>query len=274
MNFISYGAGRTDRPENTLAAIAHCVELNKDWTVHIDIQLSADNEVILFKDDNTKRITNKDLELSNLNLKELQSLDAAYNFQQNNEFPFRNKNICIPTLKDVFENFPNTKFILDIHAKNIIIVDKIIQLIKEYKVAKNVIISSKEDHIVSAIREKEAKWNYAATTVRARKIVYSNMFYLDSIIPVDAHLMIIPKCDKDSLFLRGRIIAYCNQQDKKTWTWIFEGSKNDSNSILSQIAELEKQGLDGIFTSSPLKMQNALNSEKQLDLNSNNKMAS
>jgi glycerophosphoryl diester phosphodiesterase len=274
MNIICYGAGRTDKPENTLMAIEHCVQLNKNWTVHIDIHLSKDGEVILFKDDNTKRISNQDLEISNLNFQEIQQLDAAYNFQQNDKFPLRGKKVSIPTLKEVFELYPNTKFILDIQSKDNSIIDKVIQLIKAYKLADNIILTSKQNHIISAFRTKEEKWHYAATTVRARKIIYSNMFYLDSIIPVDAHLMIIPKCDKDSLFLRERIIAYCNQQNKKTWTWIFEGASNDYTSMLKQINELETQGLIGIFTSSPVKMQNALNSRVSSNLNTQDKVAS
>lgn len=263
MNFICYGAGGKDKPENTLIAIEHCVNTNKNWTIHIDIQLSNDGEIILFKENNTDKITGQNFEIKSLSFKEIKKLDAAYNFQENDQFAFRNKGIKIPSLKEVFEKFPKTKFIIDIHTKNIEVVDKLIKLIKANGLSSNIIITSKETHIISAFRNKETKWKYAATTVRARKIVYSNMFYLDSIIPVDAHLMIIPKCDKDSLFLRERIIAYCNQQEKQTWTWIFEGIKHDSNSILSQISNLEKQGLNGIFTSSPLKIQKALSSNIQ-----------
>lgn len=262
MNFICSGAGKTDRPENTLLAIENCVSTNKNWTIHLDIQQSRDNQIIVFKDNNTKRICQQDLAINTLSLEEIQKLDAAYHFKQENQFPFRNKNITIPSLKEVFEQFPNTKFILDIHTKNMTAVDEIIKLIESFKMTDKVILTSQVNEIILNLKEKRPMWNFAATTVRARKIVYSNMFYLDSIIPEDANLMIIPKCDKDSLFLRERIIAYCNQQDKQTWTWIFEGERHNSKSILSQISELEKQGLKGIFTNSPSKIQNALNQNR------------
>ncbi len=257
MEIICFGAGKNENPENTLKAIKHCTDLNNNWTVQIDLQLTKDGEVVLLKKRNTKCITGLDKEINELTLKEVKTLNAAHCFKQDNEYIYRNNKQDIPTLKEVFLAFKNTKFLIDIHSTNKKIVFKTIEIVKQFNMQKQIIITSKQKQIISLFKQEEKDWNYAATTVGTRKILYENMFYIDSFIPEDSNLLIIPKSDKDSLFLRKRLINFCVQKDKKTWTWIFEDSKNNL-SLFDQILKLQSFGVDGIFISSPEKLNNEL----------------
>ncbi len=68
-----------DAPENTLASIRMAAEKGALW-VELDTKLSADNQVILFHDDNLLRTTRTDDLVANMNWQDLQSLDAGSSF--------------------------------------------------------------------------------------------------------------------------------------------------------------------------------------------------
>ena len=252
MEIICYKAGKKENPENTIQAIENCTRINMNWTIHIDIQLTKDNKVVLFDKDNTKSITGIDNFIGNTSLKELKKLDAAYNFKQDGEYIYRNQSILIPTLEEVFEKFPITKFILDIKTINKQVVFETIKLIEKYNMVNKVVLSSKHDDIISLFKSERTNWKYAATTVGSRKVLYENMFYIDNIIPEDADILLIPKSDKGSLFVREKIVEYCNHRNKQTWTWIFEES--EKMSLAKQVEDLKNIEVKGVFTSYPLKM--------------------
>ncbi len=69
MEIICYAGGRKENPENTLKAIEHCQAVNPEYWIEMDLQLTADNVVVLFHDENLARITglNKNRLLSKVN---------------------------------------------------------------------------------------------------------------------------------------------------------------------------------------------------------------
>jgi len=261
MDIICYKTGSGEMPENTIQAIENCTKVNLNWIIQIDLQLTKDGKVILFDKNNTKSITGEKLEINNTSFSKLKRLDAAFNFELNGIKPYRNKGFKIPTLKEVFDKFPITKFIINLKSKNKEIVYKTIEIIEEYNMYNKVIISSSHDDIISLFKSEREDWTFAATTVGSRKVLYENMFYIDNIIPEDADLLIIPKSDKGSLFLREKIVEYCQHRNKQTWTWIFENSIKTS--VVEQVNDLEKIGVNGVFTSFPLKMKTEFEYSKE-----------
>lgn len=261
MDIICYKAGKSENPENTILAIENCTKVNMKWLIHIDLQLTKDGEVVLFDKNNTKSITGTELLINETNLDNLQTLNVAYNFEQNGIRPFENKTIKIATLKEVFEKFPITNFVLDLKSSNNDIVYKTIEIIEKYNMVNKVVLTSKYDDIISLFNLEREEWTYAATTVGSRKVLYENMFYIDNIIPKDAEVLMIPKSDKGSLFLREKIVEYCNHKNKNTWTWIFENTKDLS--LVSQVEELKKIGVKGVFTGFPKKMNSEIASKTQ-----------
>lgn len=87
-------------PENTLAAFREAQEAGADW-LEFDVQLSADDEIIILHDDTLKRTTNlgQDLPPSRYSLSELKKLDAGGWFGPG----FAGE--PIPTLDEVLEEF-------------------------------------------------------------------------------------------------------------------------------------------------------------------------
>lgn len=92
-----------DIPENSILAFNKA--LKKKLSIEFDIQLTKDNILVIFHDDNLKRMTNLDKTLQKCTYKELQQLNLL------------NTNQKIPTLKEVLK-LVDGKVLIDIEIKD------------------------------------------------------------------------------------------------------------------------------------------------------------
>lgn len=83
-------------PENTLASFAGAMDIGVDY-IELDVQLTKDGQVVVFHDDNLKRITGTEGAVGDYTLQELAMLDAGSWFSPSFEGE------RIPTLKEVLE---------------------------------------------------------------------------------------------------------------------------------------------------------------------------
>lgn len=90
-------------PENSLAAFENAISNN--YSIELDIQLSKDNEIVVFHDFDLKRLCNIPENVNELNLSELKELHLA------------NSKEKIPTLAEVLD-FVDNKVPLLIEIKN------------------------------------------------------------------------------------------------------------------------------------------------------------
>lgn len=102
---IAHRGESFDAPENTIASI------NLAWNrgaeaVEIDVQLSLDNEIVVFHDQSTRRLGNKNKLIIKQTLLELKKLDIR---------SYKGENWAgekIPTLKEVLQTIPQGKKIV------------------------------------------------------------------------------------------------------------------------------------------------------------------
>ena len=100
---IAHRGAKGYLPENTLAAFSKALEMQVDG-IELDIQLSADNEIIVFHDGTLDRLTNGTGKICDYTLAELQQFLIQGEHQ-------------IPTLKQVIELVNHSCFI-NIEIKN------------------------------------------------------------------------------------------------------------------------------------------------------------
>lgn len=130
-------------PENTLASLRKAIEMGLDF-VEIDVQLTKDEEVIVMHDYNLDRTTDGKGSVKAHTLSEIKTYSAGAWFCE--EF----KEEKVPTLEEVLQFLPK-HVMLNVEIKNIArdranIEEKILDLIKEYDIEDQIIISS-FDHI-------------------------------------------------------------------------------------------------------------------------------
>jgi glycerophosphoryl diester phosphodiesterase len=98
-------------PENTLHAMHLAVEEDQAGGLELDLQRSADGEVIVLHDESLDRTTDGIGPASALDLEVLRGLDAGYRFGAGE---YRGRGLRIPTLREVLEAFPSTWLSLDL----------------------------------------------------------------------------------------------------------------------------------------------------------------
>ncbi|GAA3627140.1 glycerophosphodiester phosphodiesterase family protein [Flavivirga jejuensis] len=264
VEIICYGCGRGEKPENTIEAIRHCQEINPEWRIEIDIQMSKDEEIVLFHDHNTKKITGIKRDIRKMNYDEIKMLNAGFNFSINGEFTHRKKTIGIPTLKSVFNLFPKAKLVLDIHSKNLKAVDKIIEIIEIYGVNNKIVIVSHYDKVIQKFKGKRPNWIYGAAVKEGTKIVCSAFIFLDYFFPLKSDILILPVKFGNFSFLRKRVLNHVLKRNKKIWVWqelwMFSstGKKVVMVNSLEKFTELKQRQVDGVFTDSPWELNKQL----------------
>lgn len=92
-----------DVPENSLSAFKKALHL--DTPIELDVQLTKDNVLVVFHDDNLERMTGKDSILQDLTFNEIKDLKLL------------NTNEKIPLFRQVLKLF-NNKLMIDIEIKN------------------------------------------------------------------------------------------------------------------------------------------------------------
>lgn len=114
---IARRGGMADVPENTLLSIEKAVDSGAD-AVWLTLQLTKDNEIVLYRPADLKTLTNLQGPVSAYTVGDLQRADAGYWYGKP-AYPWRGKNLSIPTLAEVLKRWPNTFFFLDIKAINV-----------------------------------------------------------------------------------------------------------------------------------------------------------
>ena len=95
MEVICYGAGREELPENSIEGIQHCQNVDQNWWIEIDIQLTKDGNLVLFHDEDISRVTGQKGQIKDLSLLDMEKLNIGYYFDQDGESPYSDLHIKI-----------------------------------------------------------------------------------------------------------------------------------------------------------------------------------
>ena len=136
-------------PENSERAAKLAVEAGAD-TIECDIYLTKDGEVVVNHDDTTGRLMNKDLDVSESTLEELQALTFNENAQEGDK---------LPTLKELFiaadEADPDDDVVhvIEIKTKDTAVIEPMVKVIKEMNMEKRVVFISFYDYQLELVRK-------------------------------------------------------------------------------------------------------------------------
>jgi glycerophosphoryl diester phosphodiesterase len=115
---FAHRGGASLAPENTVLALRTAVGLGVD-VIETDLQLTKDNQFVLFHDEDLSRMAGREEAIQDLTLDELKQIDITYNLTPDDgvTFPYRGQGHQILTLAEAFDEFVDTVFNLDIKNK-------------------------------------------------------------------------------------------------------------------------------------------------------------
>ncbi|MFI7483286.1 glycerophosphodiester phosphodiesterase [Kocuria sp. M1R5S2] len=110
---IAHRGGAAIGPENTLEAFRAAAELG-DVVLELDAQTSADGRVVVLHDTRVDGTTDGHGAVAEMTLTELRRLDAAHRLPRTGAARWRAQGLRIPTLEEVYREFPDHRVLLDL----------------------------------------------------------------------------------------------------------------------------------------------------------------
>src|SRR5215212_3415964 len=112
---IAHQGGDGVGPGDTMYAFEKAVEIGAD-VLEMDAHITKDRQIVLMHDEEVDRTTDGTGLIEDLTLAELKELDAAYRWSNDDDktFPYRGKGIQVPALEELFERFPQMRYVIEI----------------------------------------------------------------------------------------------------------------------------------------------------------------
>ncbi|EPL9570595.1 glycerophosphodiester phosphodiesterase family protein [Providencia rettgeri] len=112
---VAHRAGTADAPENTVYAI-DLAKKNKADAIWLTVQLSQDNQLVLYRPSDLDSLTDKKGPVSAYSAEQLSHINAAYQFNQKNNQQLPAATTTISTLEAILKKYPGTTFYIDLKS--------------------------------------------------------------------------------------------------------------------------------------------------------------
>lgn len=154
---ISHRGGAALRPENTLEAFSHAIDVFHTDMLELDVRATRDGAVVVTHDETVDRCTDGSGKVSGYSFGELLELDAGHHFTTDGgkTFPFRGEGLRIPTLAEVLELFPGAY--INLEVKEAAAIEVTIQALKVAEAFDRVCIGSEHDLIAERLYQLAPK---------------------------------------------------------------------------------------------------------------------
>lgn len=152
---IAHRGASAFAPENTLEAFGLAFQKYDADMIEFDVRFSSDGVPVIIHDATLERTTNGKGYVLKQSLQDLKGWDAGYFFDpdQQKKFPFRGKGIKIPTLEELFSEFPDRSFAVEIKENSAPLVHAVMDLVRKYKLESRVVAGSKHDLVSKTLKE-------------------------------------------------------------------------------------------------------------------------
>lgn len=140
-------------PENTLEAFRLAVEAGAGG-LELDVHVTRDGQVVVIHDATVDRTTDGSGTVAEMELEEIQRLDAGYRFSPDGgrTFPYRGRGVRIPTLTEVYASFPEARVNADIKEAQWGAEEAVWRVIRSAGAEERTLIASTEHPVVRRFR--------------------------------------------------------------------------------------------------------------------------
>ena len=215
-------------PENTISAFEEAVKIGADY-IELDVQLTADEQLVVFHDKTIDRTTDGTGELSNMTYEELQEFSAGKWFSKDGEFDEQK----ISLLADVLEDVGND-ILLNIEIKNHGDVkktaEKTAEVIEEYGIERSCYVTSFSYTALKAIKKINPKIKTGLIANIATSTSFSQLEHIDAV-------------SLNYIFVNSSIVNMAHQNGKRVFVWTVDRK--------SDIQHMIAMGVDNIITNRP-----------------------
>mgnify|MGYP001474970609 FL=1 len=255
---IAHRGGSIIFPENTMAAFEGAAKLGVD-VIEMDFQLTSDDKLVTMHDDSVDRTTNGTGLVREMDLEQIQNLDASTNFLDiNGDNPWIDTHLPPLTIEQVLDRFLNSPHRLSFEIKNEgvegeIAAEVMYEAIRIRQMEKRIEIGSFHIESLYAMRNlSEGSIATSGAESEIQKCILLPMLQLDRwwLDPGPASVLQIPmEWDGINLATKG-IVDRAHQHGQAVQFWTI--NERESMDHLIEI------GADGIMTDDPILLRDAV----------------
>ncbi len=224
-------------PENTLAAIRKAIEDGADW-VEIDVQETADGEVVVFHDSDFMRTANVDLKIWNATMEDLKDIDIGSWFAPE----FRAERV--PTLAQVLDECKG-KICVNIELKyyghDDQLEQKVAELVDSHGMASDVVAMSLKSEVVEKMKNVRPDW----------KVGLLMSVSAGDLSKLEADFIAV-----NAGFANRRLVRTAHENGKEIYVWTVDDAPTMSAMI--------SRGVDGLLTNKPALAKSVLQQRAQM----------
>jgi glycerophosphoryl diester phosphodiesterase len=244
---IAHQGGDGIWPGDTMYAFEKAVEIEVD-VLEMDAHITKDGQIILMHDEELDRTTDGTGFIEEMTLAELKQLDAAYKWSNDDgkTFPHRGQGIQVPTLDELFQKFPQMRYVIEIKLTQNPIDKPLCDLIRNHDMQDKVMIASFHDEAMQNFRMTCPEVATSASRTEVRNFVLLGKVFLSGFI-APGYQSIQPPYDPDESMnipiVTKRFIREAHAKNIRVEPW----TVNDPE-LMRQYIEW---GVDGIITDRP-----------------------
>lgn len=244
---IAHQGGDGIWPGDTMYAFEKAVETGAD-VLEMDAHITKDGEIVLMHDEEVDRTTDGTGLIEDLTLSELKQLDAAYTWSNDKgkTFPYRGQGIQVPTLDELFQKFPQMRYVIEIKLTQNPIDKPLCDLIREHNMQDQVMIASFHDEAMRSFRAICPEVATSASRTEVRNFVLLGKIFLSGFIAPQYQSIQPPYDPEESMnipIMTERFVREAHAKNIRVEPWTV-----DEPGLMKQYIEW---GVDGIMTDRP-----------------------
>ncbi len=226
-------------PENTLAAIRQAIEEGTDW-VEIDVQETADGEVVVFHDSDFMKLAGVDLKIWDATLADLKKIDIG------SWFDAKFSDQRVPTLAEVLDTCRGKVRVnieLKYYGHDQQLEQRVVDLVEAHGMASDIVLMSLKIDAVKKMKRLRPDWKTGlllSVSAGALKNLEADFLAINA------------------RFANRSFIRSAHDSGKKVYVW----TVNDAPTMSSMIG----RGIDSLITYRPALARSVLGQRAQMSL--------
>lgn len=242
---LAHRGSSIEAPENTLESFRNAVDEGAIG-LELDVHLSQDGAVVVIHDDTVDRTTDGHGLIREKPLSEITSLDAGYHFSRDggNSHPYRKQGVMVPTLKEVYEQFPEAKVNVEIKEDVRGIEEAVFGVIEEAGAEGRTLVASQRHGLNKRFRRVSGgKIPTSASQFEIGLFYWFSRFWLEGLLKPAYTAIQIPRRHLGIELLTPRLVAAAHDRGVRIDVWTV-----DDPAEMNHLLDL---GVDVIMTNRP-----------------------
>lgn len=249
---IAHRGASGDYPENTMLAFEKALEQGAD-VLEFDVWLTKDNKVVVIHDEKVDRTTDGEGKVRDFVLQEVQNLDAAYNFKPEDNYPFRGKNIKIPTLREVLTEYQEKPIVIEVKKPGKHMATQVAEVITEADAVERVLLASTDSQTIKELRNLLPEVSTAACHGEVTQFYFLSKTGIAGFLEFDFDALLIPTYYKGLPVITKPFRAAAQAKGIPIHVWTINETE--------KMKELLDIGVHGILTDFPCKLKEVIDSK-------------